>query len=56
MPEEASVILTLTRVEAIALERAADTGVRIIEALNLANRTSATDTALERLRAAISGA
>jgi hypothetical protein len=37
------------------LKRAADTGVRVSEALNLANRTTATDTALARLRAAISG-
>ncbi len=55
MPEQASITLTLTRIEAIALERAADTGVRVIEALNLPNRTTATETALTRLRSAISG-
>jgi hypothetical protein len=55
MQEQASVTLILSRVEAIALEQAADTGVRVSEALNPANRTIATDTALARLRAAISG-
>jgi hypothetical protein len=54
MPANAqTVTLTLARIEALALERAADVCVRVIEALNLVSNPTTTDAALRKLRAAI---
>ncbi len=45
--------VSLTRAEATALCRAAETGVRVTEALSLANSTSAMQAALGKLREAL---
>jgi hypothetical protein len=46
------VALELTRVEAAALLKAADTGIRVIDALGLVQRTAAMDGAIEKLKSA----
>jgi hypothetical protein len=52
MPDKSQIIVTLTRAEPLALERATEAGVRVIEALDLARRTTATATARANLRLA----
>jgi hypothetical protein len=47
------VALNLTRVEAAALLKAADTGIRVIDALALVQRTAATEAAITKLRHAV---
>ncbi len=47
------VTLRLTRVEAFALVNAAETGLRVIEALGLVKHTATMDAAVRKLRAAI---
>ena len=49
MLDKSQITVTLTRAEAAALERAAEVGVRVIEALDLARRTTATETARAKL-------
>ncbi len=55
MAEKPQITLTLTRTEAVALERAAEVGIRVIEALDLARRTTATNTARAKLLQAAMG-
>ena len=43
----------MTRAEATALQRAAETGIRVTEALNLANSTAVMDAAVRKLRDAL---
>jgi hypothetical protein len=53
MPErQADVTLRLTRVEAKALLNAAETGLKVIEALNLVANPVTTEEAIRKLRAA----
>jgi hypothetical protein len=47
------VALKLTRVEAAALLKATDVGLRIIDALALVQRTAATEAAISKLKAAV---
>jgi hypothetical protein len=47
------VALKLARVEAAALLKAADVGIRVIDALNLVQRTAATEAAITKLREAV---
>ena len=49
---ESTVRLTLTKPEALALEKAADTGLRVIEALGLIKNFGLTEQALRKLREA----
>ena len=57
MSDKSLITVMLTRAEARALERAVEVGVRVIEALDLARQTTATETARAKLlRAAISRA
>ena len=49
---EPNVTLTLTKPEALALEKAADTGLRVIEALGLIKSLGLTHEALRKLREA----
>ena len=44
--------VALTRVEALALLNAAETGLRVIEALGLVKNTGATEEAIRKLRSA----
>lgn len=48
------VTLTMTRAEAVALQKVADTGVRVIDALHLVQSTGAARKVLDRLGMAIS--
>lgn len=52
MAGKSQVTVTLTRSELLALERAAEVGFRVIEALELERRTTATNTARAKLRQA----
>ena len=45
--------VALTRAEATALARAAETGIRVTEALNLTNSTAVMDSAVRKLRDAL---
>jgi serine/threonine-protein kinase RIO1 len=45
--------VVLTRAEATALQRAAETGIRVTEALNLTNSTAVMDAAVRKLRDAL---
>ena len=47
------VAIKLTRVEAAALLNAADTGIRVIDALGLVQRTASTEAAITKLREAV---
>ena len=47
------VVVSLSRVEALALATAAETGVKVIEALSLVKNTAAMEEALRKLRGAI---
>jgi len=47
------VALKLNRVEAAALLKAADVGIRVIDALALVQRTAATEAAITKLREAV---
>jgi hypothetical protein len=47
------VALKLTRVEAAALLKAADVGLRVIDALSLVQRTASTEAAITKLREAV---
>jgi hypothetical protein len=47
------VALKLTRVEAAALLKAADVGIRVIDALVLVQRTASTEEAINKLRGAV---
>ncbi len=49
---ESTVTLKLTKPEALALLNAAETGLRVIEALNLIKSTGLTEEAMRKLRAA----
>jgi len=49
---EQIVTLKLTKPEALALANAADTGLRVIEALNLVKNLGLTESAVNKLRAA----
>ena len=52
MADGKDVTLKLTRVEALALLNAAETGVRVIEALGLVKNTATMEEAVRKLRAA----
>lgn len=47
------VTLTLTKVEALALATAAETGLKVIEALNLVQATATMEEAVRKLRYAV---
>jgi len=47
--------LKLTRVEAAALLKAADVGIRVIDALGLVQRTASMDVAIGKLKNAVAG-
>lgn len=54
MPDnEPTITLKLTKPEALALLNAADTGLRVIEALNLVKAIGLTEIAVRKLRAAV---
>ncbi|MES2034902.1 MAG: hypothetical protein V4466_12065 [Pseudomonadota bacterium] len=52
-PDEITV--TMTRVEALALARVADTGIRVTEALGLIQSTASAERGLNALNAAAAG-
>ena len=52
MPAEREITLKLTRTEALALAKIAETGLRVTEALNLVQNLSTAETALTKLKAA----
>lgn len=47
------ITVTLTKTEALALSRVADTGIRISDALNLIQSTAAAKAAVRKLDAAV---
>lgn len=52
MAKSDDVTPTFTRAEALALEKAADIGLRVIETLHLVQTTATMERALNKLRAA----
>jgi hypothetical protein len=52
MADKAEVAVKLTKVEALALVNAAETGLRVIEALGLVKNTATMEAAVRKLRAA----
>lgn len=51
--KDATVLLKLTKPEALALLNAADTGVRVIQALGLVKNLGLTEEAVRKLRAVV---
>lgn len=50
----AEVVITLSRAEATALARAAETGLRVSETLGLIQKTATTDHAIRKVQVALS--